>query len=348
MATARKIIWTVIALVLGALALLTVRPELFGPIADMVLKTPGSQVIALRGWLVIVFGVAGLFMLIVAIIRRVSIHRGGIAFLIAAVFFLTAGLHGATMYSRGLENPGGLSPDRGITAASPGDGSITVLQYNTLGGKTTAINIIEVIEANGVDVVTLPETSSEMGAEIVAELAARGQNFQQFDTGTSGYEADYDSTVLLISSALGSYTAADAFPNGGPSSVRAVSSAGTFPDFVAVHPIAPVSNRSEEWREQIDAVYGLCEALPRAVISGDFNSTADHQAALGYRDTCTDAVAQGGSGAVGTWSTSVPSFFGSPIDRVLAPSGYEGTEAAVVQVGESDHRGVLVRLTPVG
>ena len=344
-----KIVWTIVTLAIGVVALLSVKPSLLPASAHFVLKTPGSQIIALRGWLVVAFAVAALFMVIVGIIRKATIRRGGFALLIGAILLVTAGLHGATMYSRGLANPGRLGPDQGVTVSSPGNGAITVLQYNTLGGKTNVIDIVELVQSNGVDVVTLPETSSQMGADIVAELGVRGLSFQQFDTGTSGYDADYDSTVLLVSSDLGSYTSVPVFDSaaGMPAAVRAVSSDGTGPDLIAVHPIAPSNTHIEKWRAQIAATYGLCTTYPNAIISGDFNSTVDHQAALGLADACADAGAQAGSGAVGTWSTSIPSFFGSPIDRVLAPHTFTGTDAAIVDVGKSDHRGLLVRLTPV-
>lgn len=341
-----KVVWSIVTALLAAAALITVKPEILPQSAELVLTMPWSQIIALRGWLVVAFALAALFMMIVAIIRRVTLHRGGFAFLIALVFLVTAGLHGATMYSHGLANPGSLGPDPGITVAGTGNGAITVLEYNTLGGATTPAEIVELIAANGVDVVTLPETSSDMGKQIVQELANRGLNFQQFDTGTADTEADYDSTVLLISNALGNYTAAAAFDNtdGAPAAVRAVSSDGSGPDFIAVHPIAPTKGNMVEWRQQIEAAYGLCAAYPDAIIAGDFNSTVDHQKAAGF--DCYDGAAQAGSGAVGTWSASLPTFFASPIDRVLPPQSYEGTDSAIVEVGGSDHRGLLVRLTP--
>lgn len=347
--TPMKVVWTIVTLILGAAALVTVKPSVFARSAELALSVPGAQLIALRGWIICVFVVAALFLMIVALIRRVTIHRGGFAFLMGLILLVAAALHGVTLYSRGLSNPGSLGPDTGVSASGAGDGSITVLQYNTLGGKTTAIEIVELIEANGVDVVTLPETSSSMGQEIVQELANRGKTFTQFDTGTSGYDADYESTVLLVSSSLGSYTSATVFDDltGKPSAVRAVSSDGSGPDLIAIHPVAPSTDSLENWKEQITATYQLCSTYPNAIISGDFNSTADHQAAAGFGDSCTDAAVQAGSGGIGTWSTSVPSFFGSPIDRVLTPADYSGTDAAIVQVGESDHRGVLVRLSPV-
>lgn len=345
-----RLVWGLLSLVIGLMALATVKPELFGVTAEYALRTPFAQVLAMRGWLVVGFAAAGLFFILVSVLRRVIVGRGRIAFTLALALLLVAGLHAGTMYSRGIDQEDGLGTDLGVGAATEGDGSITVLQYNTLGGSVDVASLADVVEANGVDVITLPETSTQTAEDLVLTLAERGKHFQQFDTGTSGYDADYLSTVLLVSSDLGEYTQTDLFePTNEPTplGVRAVPADGSGPTLMAVHPIAPSSSRLNVWREEITKVYSLCGTESNAIISGDFNSTADHEAALDLETTCADAAAQAGSGALGTWPVKLPALLGSPIDRVLTTAAYEGTEAAIIDLGGSDHRGVLVRLTPV-
>ncbi len=347
--TPMRLVWGLLALVIAVAGLVTVKPELFDVTAEYALRAPFAQVLAMRGWLVVGFAAAGLFFLIVAAIRRAAVGRGRIAFTLSLAMFLVAGLHGGTMYSRGVEQSDSLSTDTGFATGTLGDGSITVLQYNTLGGSVDVDALADVIEANGVDVITMPETSTETAEDLVVTLAERGKGFQQFDTGTSGYDADYRSTALLVSLSLGEYTQTDLFePTNEPTQlgVRAVPVNGEGPTLLAVHPVAPSSARLSMWREEISKVYSMCATEPNAIISGDFNSTADHEAALRLGATCNDTVAQAGSGAVGTWTVKLPALLGSPIDRVLTTAAFEGSEAAVIDLGGSDHRGILVRLEP--
>ena len=344
-----RLVWGLLALVIALAALVTVKPDLFNITAEYALRAPFAQVLAMRGWLVVAFAAAGLFFLIVAAIRRAVVARGRIAFTLSITLFLVAGLHAGTMYSRGVDQAESLSSDAGIATGTAGDGSITVLQYNTLGGSVDVDALADVIETNGVDVISLPETSTQTAQELAVELAQRGKGFQQFDTGTSGYDADYRSTALLVSLALGEYTQTDLFePTDEPTplGVRAVPADGDGPTLMAVHPVAPSSAHLDAWREEISKVYSLCGSEPNAIIAGDFNSTADHEASLRLGSVCSDTLAQAGSGAVGTWTVKFPALLGSPIDRVLTTAAYEGSEAAIVDLGGSDHRGVLVRLKP--
>ncbi len=347
--TPMRLVWGLLALIIALASLVTVKPELFDITAEYALRAPFAQILAMRGWLVVGFAAAGLFFLIVAAIRRAVAGRGRIAFTLALALFLVAGLHGGTMYSRGVEQADGLSSDTGVATGTAGDGSITVLQYNTLGGSVDVEALADVIETNGVDVLSLPETSTQTAQDLVVALAQRGKGFQQFDTGTSGYDADYRSTALLVSLAMGEYTQTDLFESTNeptPLGVRVVPATGEGPALMAVHPIAPSSARLSVWREEIRQVYSLCGSEPNAIIAGDFNSTADHEAVLRLDSTCNDTVAQAGSGAVGTWTVKLPALLGSPIDRVLTTAAYEGSEAAIIDLGGSDHRGILVRLTP--
>ncbi len=376
------LLWGVLALVIAVCAITSVRPNVSGPVARFALVGPYAQLLALRGWLVVGLVLAAIFLLILGITRRILLGRGRIALTLALVFTLVAGAHAATLVSRGITAKSELGPDPGITEVSSGDGSITVLEYNTRGGEVPMEKLADLIESSGADVVTLPETSTAGGKELQAELSERGLGFQRFDTDTPATEADYDSTVMLVARTLGEYRqSAVEFSSEegtltGVGEVKGENKAGVSisqvaqmvgkdvkysrtiaiwvapakgqgPEFIAVHPVAPKTLRTDGWKREIRAIYSLCETYPDAVIAGDFNSTTDHEQALRMPVGCRDAVAQAGAGGRGTWPTNVPSLLGAPIDRVLAPSQYKGSSAAIVDLGGSDHRGVLVRLTPV-
>lgn len=340
-----KFVWGLLALGIGIVAVATIRPDAVSAVVPVALSVPFAQVIALRTWLAIVFVVAAVFFFIVALVRFRLLRRGRIAGVLGLVLLTVGAIHGAMVFDRGLSNPGRLGPDSGYTAGGAGDGSITVLTYNTLGGETTMNDLVDVIATNGVDVVALPETSSVRGEELTALLTERGLNFQRFDTGTDQYDAEFSSTVLLVSAALGEYRPGGTTPDG-VSSVTVIPASGEGPVVTAVHPIAPLPELMDDWQAQIDAVYSLCLVSETTIIAGDFNSTVDHERLLGH--DCADGAREAGTAGLGTWPTDLPNLLGSPIDRVLhTGSQFAGSEAALVEVGDSDHRGLLVRLSPV-
>lgn len=339
-----KFVWGLLAVVVGIVALATLRPDILPVTAELSLTTPFAQLIALRTWLVIVFLCMSLFLFVFAIIRYRIVDAGRIAATLGAVLFVTGAIHAGMVYSRGLSSPTQLAPDSGITFATAGDGSITVLTYNTLGGATAMMDIADVVEKNGVDVVVLLETASARGLELASLLAERGLTFQEFDNASSEYDAEFKSSVLLVSTALGEYRKTDTAPVRA-AGVSAAPANGVGPSLVAVHPIAPLPRYEAEWRQDIESVYRLCEADESLIIAGDFNSTLDHQRALGF--DCADGAIEAGSGGVGTWPVRLPELLGAPIDRVLHNTNeYIGSDAAVIEVGSSDHHGLLVRLSP--
>ena len=339
-----KYVWGVVAAILGAIAVATVRPDLVPVVSTMVLDTPLAQIISLRAWLAIGFVLAAIFLFVFSLIRRRLVDSGRIAGTLGAVLLLVGLLHGGTVFSRGISNPSNLGPDRGVTSVSEGNGSITVMTYNLLGGQTSNQDVAELVTSNGVDVVALPETSTARGAEIALLLSEEGLSFQQFDTGTDGDRAEFESTVLLVSSALGEYRPIDLAPTS-PLTVSVAPANGVGPQLIAGHPRAPLPERIDRWREDITEFYALCDTEGSFILAGDFNSTADHQLAVGA--SCADAAAEAGAGGMGTWPSDVPAILASPIDRVLHDGDtYVGSDAMLVESGGSDHRGLIVRLSP--
>ncbi|MFY9262733.1 MAG: endonuclease/exonuclease/phosphatase family protein [Actinomycetaceae bacterium] len=339
------IVAAVLAGILSVLAVASVRPDFLGITSDLVLRTPLAQIMSARIWLAAVFLLVAMLFMVVAAARGKRSGRGRIAGTLAIVFLMTGVLHGGIVLDRGWKVESELGEDYGITADGYGDGSITVLTYNTLGGETSMEALADVVVANGVDVIVLPETATARGDELVGLLGQRGLEFQHFDTGIDMYDAEFRSTILLVADSLGQYRMSDLI-SGTSAAVAAEPVSGEGPVFVGVHPIAPLPEFIDSWQAEIDAVYALCATDTPLVMAGDFNSTVDHQLALGYH--CTDAARQAGSGAVGTWPSFAPAKLGVPIDRVVHDGSlYEGTSAAVIEVGDSDHRGLLVRLTPL-
>lgn len=334
------------ALLLGGIALLSVRLDLFPSLAPYLLQEPFAQIIALRGVLAVgIFG-CGLLCAIFSLIRRRRKGRGKIAACLALLLLLAALGHGATIFQRGVHNLDKLP--QGVP------GSINVLTYNTQGGATDMADIAEIVKAEQVDIVVLPETSAPRGKKLVEMLDRAGYTYQYFDTHTSRFQPEFSSTILLISDRLGEYEldTSSSYVDGEISFIKTrpvldpVASTAwerARPNIIATHPIAPMPERQGRWKKEITTVYENCRENTNFIMAGDFNSTFDHQAALGAK--CKDAAKEAGSGALGTWPSDIYPLFASPIDRIVhGGKYYRGKSARLVQVGGSDHRGLLVQL----
>lgn len=341
-----KFVWAIVALAFVAAGAVTLRPDLLPGAEDWMLHTPMAHLISVRPWIALGFLGIALFLLIFSAIRAKMFGLGKIALATGVAYLVMAIFQGGTVYMRGVAAPTKLGPDHGVTAAGAGNGAVTVMAFNTLGGSIDAAEVAHVAEVNGVDVMVLPETSTAEGADMVEKLAAQGLSFAQFDTGTDQYATDFESTVVLVSEALGEYRQVS--PEGFPASTVVVTPAdGKGPKIIGVHPVAPVRVGMEQWESDISAIYSACQAEGPFIIAGDFNSTIDHQLALGA--TCADGRIEAGSGGLGTWPAHLPALLGAPIDRVLHDgNNYRGVEAIEIESGTSDHRGVIVRLAPAG
>ena len=113
---------------------------------------------------------------------------------------------------------------------------------------------------------------------------------------------------------------------------------------VAVHPVAPVFDgpRSVEEADRLRSYLGGLPGPAPVVVGGDFNATWDHVRfrklrELGY----SDSVSAGGDGWVPTWPAdrSFPPVLG--IDHILARGAVAVGRTSTVEVGRTDHLGVL-------
>ena len=264
---------------------------------------------------------------------------------LAVVLLLTGAAHLGVLASRGVVNaPPTTASAPASVARTPG--ALTVLAFNTYVGSTPAAAVAAVALAAGADVVALPETPPEVAAEIATRLADAGTPMQVF-TNDRGYSTVF-TTSLLVSDTVGRY--AEVATEDGVGYVRADPVDGAGPPIVAVHPSAPTPSNMDWWARELAYAVDLCRQTPGAIVAGDFNATLDH-APMRDLGGCIDAAAAGGlhgAGAFGTWNALVPALLGAPIDHVLADGAAWAVEAVgVVEVGESDHRGIVARLVPV-
>ncbi|MEW6861047.1 endonuclease/exonuclease/phosphatase family protein [Trueperella pyogenes] len=339
-----KYVWGFLAILFVAAGAVTLRPDLLPGAEQWVLRAPMAQIMALRPWLVLGFLGVALFLFVLAAIRRKLVDTGRIALVTALAYLIMAVFHAAVIYMRGVESPAQLKPDHGVSEVGAGHGEITVLSFNTLGASVDMEEVANAVVRNGVDVLVLAETSAASGRELADLLARRDLTFHQFNNGAKPFEAEFKSTVVLVSAALGEYIQVPA--EGLPRSTVVVAPAnGQGPKIIGVHPIAPVFGVMQQWKADISAIYSACSQGQPFIMAGDFNSTVDHQLALSA--PCADGRVEAGAGGLGTWPTRLPALLGTPIDRVLHDGNtYRGVEAAEIPSGDSDHRGIVVRLAP--
>ncbi|MBR6459814.1 MAG: endonuclease/exonuclease/phosphatase family protein [Actinomycetaceae bacterium] len=336
-----SVITGALALAIAAPALLSVKPDILVEATKITLRSPVAQILAFRGWIAAGLALLALFFLVMGLIRKTLLNRGRIALTLAFALFVASLGHIGIMAWRGL------APNTAVEAKSAGD--ITVLEYNTAGGSVPMEEIATLIADSQANVVALPETSTQNGEKLVSLLASNGLDFQLFTNGRSVYDSEYSSTVLLVSTSFGTYVADDSFIDSEKTihGVMAKPADNTGPTFVAVHPVAPSQAFLRSWRVDMFEAYSTCATYENVIMAGDFNSTADHEAALHLGVQCADAGEQAQVGGLGTWPSNLPGFFAAPIDRVLTNGQYQGVSAEIVNVGESDHRGIIVRLEPL-
>ncbi|MBR5949801.1 MAG: endonuclease/exonuclease/phosphatase family protein [Actinomycetaceae bacterium] len=329
-----------LALAIAGPALLSVKPDILVEATKITLRSPVAQILAFRGWIAVTLASLALFFVIMGAIRKTLLNRGRIALTLAFALIVASFGHVGIMAWRGL------APNNAVEAKNAGD--ITVMEYNTAGGLVPLEEIANLIINTQTDVAVLPETSAQDGNELVSLLSQSGQDFQIFTNGKSQYDTQYSSTVLLISTSLGQYAPDDSFITTEDTiyGVMARPVSGDNPTFVAVHPVAPSQALLRSWRVDMFEAYSMCANYENVIVAGDFNSTADHEAALHLGMQCKDAGEQAQAGGLGTWPSNLPGFFAAPIDRVLTNTSYEGVAAEIVKVGESDHRGIIVRMRP--
>ncbi|MBS1696917.1 MAG: endonuclease/exonuclease/phosphatase family protein [Actinobacteria bacterium] len=310
---------------------------------------PITQIVASRALLVLAFGA----ILILALLLMLARPLRGFAASIALVALIGGGASAAILAMRGI--------DTADTLPTKTASSVRVLAWNTAGEAVPADVIAKTIVAQKADIVALPETTEAVGEDIALMLRDAGHpmwvhHVQYRPEVTKG--PDSWQTTVLISPSLGDYSVIPSSADGS-SNTSSVPSAvvmpvtGDGPTVVAVHTVAPREDAMTGWADDLRWVADQCPAGRNVILAGDFNATLDHMGPLGVDGgdlgACRDAASRTGSGAVGTWPTSVPSLIGAPIDHVMTTAQWRPTGSAVLpaDAGGSDHRALITQLERV-
>lgn len=338
------------------LRLLGILVTVLSTIAAAVLTWPGffrverffpvAQMVSFRGVLASAFAALAVLALLIAVARPLR----AFALSIALVAGVAAIANGAILAGRG-----GLGTD---ALPAKTETSIRVMTWNTAGPATPPETIAKIAVAMDADIVALPETTIETGEQVAIAMRELGHRMWAHHAEDPSTEWDAGSTTLLISPDLGDYAVIESSVDGTsntstvPSAV-AMPTSGEGPIVVAAHAVAPRPSYMQEWRDDLRWLADQC-AGGNVIMAGDFNATVDHMTGLGVDGgtlgRCRDAAIATGNGASGTWSASIPAFFGAPIDHVMTSSQWEASGSLVLRSMDesgSDHRPLIVQLEPV-
>ena len=333
---------TLAALLVVATALILVViawPQLFG-LAQLPIL---AQLVSLRAAAAsVALGLVALLVVVALAARPARRFAASIAVLLL-VFCL---MNLAVLSTRGFGNP---------SFAAATDNDVTVLSWNTLGDLPGADTIARLAIEAGADIVVLPETSRATGEAVASIMGESGLAMTAY---TSSYDevSKARSTTLLISVDLGEYTVdEEAVTTTVLPSVVATAADGVGPTIVAVHPVAPIPGEMAHWRDDLRWLQNACVG-GNVIMAGDFNSTLDHYAGLATAPdaaigACIDAAVTTDNAAVGTWPSTIPALLGAPIDHVMSTANWRATGMRVIETQDasgSDHRPIVVQITPVG
>ncbi|WP_313357828.1 endonuclease/exonuclease/phosphatase family protein [Microbacterium sp.] len=309
------------------------------------LTFPITQIIASRAALAGAFlGVA-----LVAALLLFARPLRGFAASILIIALLGAGANGVVGAVRGFGSD---------ALPQKTDESVRVLSWNTAGAAVSADTIAGVIADQQIDVVSLPETSEEVGEQIAIMVRDAGRPMWVHHVNIHPDVPDGPQawqTTILISADLGEYSVIDSSRDGS-SNTGAVPSAvampvdGTGPTIVAVHAVAPRQNAMPQWRSDLEWIADQCPE-GEFILAGDFNATLDHMASFGTdggtMGRCADAAASTGNGMIGTWPAGLPRLAGAPIDHIMSSPEWKATGTLVLdESGGSDHRALVAQLEP--
>jgi endonuclease/exonuclease/phosphatase (EEP) superfamily protein YafD len=300
--------------------------------------SPLAFVVVSRGATTIVAVICIVVMLLLGILGR-RVRRA--LRLIIVWFSVLAGASALMVYNAGWSD----------TSATSHDNSLVIFSWNTMGAKAGSTNIAKLALDVQADVVTLPETTVDIGNEVAAAFSAAGKPMtvlsQKFD---DIYKAH--STTVLISKALGEYRLDTSIGDTGTSpSLVAVPARQTSPTIVAAHVVAPDAAKLENWRTDLKWLATRC-TQPNVIMAGDFNASIDNVSGLGPAPmgNCGDVGLKLGGASIGTWPQSLPPLLGTQIDHVFYSAEWKPVGFRVVtsvSAGASDHRPIVATIVPV-
>lgn len=265
---------------------------------------------------------------IVPVLVALVLRRWGVAVLAAAAMVALA----AAVLPRAT----------GGQPASPdmGGATLTVMSSNLLGGRGDVDEVLRLVRAREVDVLTLQELTPPAMAALDAAGAAELLPDRVVEARPGGAGA-----AVLARRGLVERTTPDPTRTPQPTALVRLPFARAVAVKV-VHPFPPITRtRAASWRRKLKAMPSANRPSgPLRVIAGDFNATLDHDAlrrliGRGY----VDAADATGEGLKPTWPVGRRRP-GITIDHVLADRQIAVRDYSVHEIPGSDHRAIVAAL----
>lgn len=218
--------------------------------------------------------------------------------------------------------------------------TFTVMNLNLLHGRADAAQVVDLVEARGVEVLVLEEvTPVSVTALKEAGLAERlPHSAGRPGSGVEGTMVFADAAITRVrrlATTFGSWAMTLGLPGG---DLRLQS----------VHPSPPMGD-ARSWRHDLGVLGATLREDPADLVVGDFNATPDHRALqeLGLRD----AAEMTNQGWHPTWpDNGTTDLLGVPvprmvtIDHVLLGDDLAAVRVDTTSVDGTDHRAVVAEL----
>jgi endonuclease/exonuclease/phosphatase (EEP) superfamily protein YafD len=303
----------------AALLLLVPTAVIACRLADTDAVTPVPQLLAFLPWMLVPAGAALLFGLLA---RRRALMAWAAAVLAVTGWFVRP-------------------YDTGLTDDPPGPviAQLEVLTSNVeFGGATEAL--VATVRREQPDLVFVQECEYRCAAALEAEISRGDYPYRNVvEGGGASGSAILSKHPLRPEPGIPSALAM-------PGSVAVI--AGRDVNVQLAHPLPPVPEALSLWRTELGRLRDWAASAEGAptLLAGDFNATQDHAAFRHVLDAgrLRDSATLAGAAHTPTWPATVRRPFGTQIDHVLVSEDFSVRDARFVDLPDTDHRAVLVRL----
>ncbi|MFF8957812.1 endonuclease/exonuclease/phosphatase family protein [Streptomyces sp. NPDC014894] len=307
------------AVSLGVLLLIVPTAVAACRVADVDAITPFPQLLAFLPWLLLPAGAA----LLVAFLGR---WRAGMAWA-AAVLAVTGWF--VRPYDTGLAD----TPSGHVTA------QLEVLTSNVEFGQA-ADGLVAAVRREKPDLVFVQECAARCSDALAKRLPRADYPYRNVVEGEmasgSAILSKYPlRDTLGIDSTLAM-----------PGAVAEI--AGEEIHLQLAHPLPPIPGGVDAWQRELGLMreYAAKVKDAPAIVAGDFNATPDHAAFRRILDAgaLRNSADLGGASRTPSWPTMVGAPLGAQIDHVLVSPEFSVREARFLELGDTDHRSLLVGL----
>ncbi|MCI6585130.1 MAG: endonuclease/exonuclease/phosphatase family protein [Mobiluncus sp.] len=213
---------------------------------------------------------------------------------------------------------------------APASNQLRILSFNTDKAVPEA-ELLNLAVQTKPDIIVLPEQDQTFTSsfdcnfvpanetEHVGQLCEIGR---QLDMNVYFWE-DAAAQTLFVSNKLGEYQPInDETPPFAGFYAEPTNQASTSPKITVAHLQRPEFGIGTSWwRKHLNWAGAMCSE-PRSIAVGDFNATNENIGS-NHLGTCTDISSSLGYKPAGTWPSSLPAFWGAPIDHVYIGSAFQ-------------------------